>query len=802
MKSRTQLGSVLVNAGLISEQQLQSAEAHTEGESTNVIDQLVSMGACSEAQIANALAAHLQLPVINLTQIVADPELLQGVPKTLAERYELVPVRKMEDAIGLAMADPTDIVAIDDAKLAAGVSRVSVAVAPLAEIREARSRLYEVDAVASQLLGRLGVAGEVEVLPEDSDAREDEEFSKATKDGMAPVIGLVNAILADAVRARATDVHIEPTPTRVDVRYRVDGLLREVLVLPKHLQALVVSRLKVISGMDIADRRRPQDGRTRIVVEGQKVDLRISSIPTLPGEKIVARLLYKGGVTFDLDSLGMEEADATTLRRALATPQGLIAFTGPTGSGKTSTMYGSLLQLRSPERNMIALEDPIEYELEGLSQVQIDDKSGISFARGLRSVLRQDPDVIMVGEIRDQETAQIVMQAALTGHLVLSSLHTNDAASAITRLVDLGVEPYLVSSGLSLVIAQRLARLICTECKIDAGPSGEAAAILGLSEADVAGLNPKKGAGCDACGYTGYCGRTGIYEVLPITQQVREQIDAQLSETALVKAARAAGVRSLRESGINKVRAGLTTLEEVLRVTHTEIEHADRCPNCRQEVEEAFVICPYCQWNLRASSCPTCRESVKPEWRICPYCESVLPRSEVVASSVGLPRVLVVDDDEAQVRLARRGLSERYEVIEAHNGEQAIREASLRRPDLIVLDLHLPDMTGVEVTKRLRESAATSMIPVIMLTGSTLDEDEMAGLRAGVDDYLHKPYDFARLKVRIENLITRSESVQGLKRAEPVTEPVTQPFEEAPEIQTAPLPPPPPPPPRPYDPSG
>jgi type IV pilus assembly protein PilB len=576
----------------------------------------------------------------------------------------------------------------------------------------------------------------------------------------APIVRLVNAILADAVAARATDVHIEPQQTEVKVRYRVDGLLREVMVLPKHVQALVVSRIKIISGMDIAERRKPQDGRSKIMVEDSEVDSRVSCVPTFAGEKVVIRLLRSGEESVSLDRLGLDEQQRESLGKALLIPQGLIVFTGPTGAGKTSTMYAALDHIKSPEKNIVTLEDPIEYQIPGLNQMQIDEKSGLSFAGGLRSILRQDPDVIMVGEVRDLETAQIVMQSSLTGHLVLSSLHTNDAVSAVTRLVDLGVEPYLIASALELVVAQRLIRVICDKCKEPAEVSNQLLSLLGLTLLDLAGAPVMKGTGCEKCGYSGYRGRTGIYEVLPINQQLREQITAQVSDSSLSYAARAAGVRTLRASGLAKVKAGITTLEEMLRVTHVEREEVVRCPACRQEVDPAFLVCPYCQEDLSGDSCPRCNRDVQAEWKICPYCRADLPAKH--KQSDGRPRVLVVDDDSSLINLVVGLLSESFEVLSAATAEEGLRRANIERPDLILLDLWLPDVDGIEVAERLRRSAATSLIPLIMLTGD--DSSEVASLRAGVDDYVVKPFDEDALVARIESVLRRSSPV----RAHPV----------------------------------
>ena len=496
------------------------------------------------------------------------------------------------------------------------------------------------------------------------------------------------------------------------------------------------------------------------MVEDSEVDSRVSCVPTFAGEKVVIRLLRSGEESVSLDRLGLDDQQRESLGKALLIPQGLIVFTGPTGAGKTSTMYAALDHIKSPEKNIVTLEDPIEYQIPGLNQMQIDEKSGLSFAGGLRSILRQDPDVIMVGEIRDLETAQIVMQSSLTGHLVLSSLHTNDAVSAVTRLVDLGVEPYLIASALELVVAQRLIRVICDTCKEPAEVSNQLLSLLGLTTLDLAGAPVMKGTGCEKCGYSGYRGRTGIYEVLPINQQLREQITAQVSDSSLSYAARAAGVRTLRASGLAKVKAGITTLEEMLRVTHVEREEVVRCPACRQEVDPAFLVCPYCQEDLSGDSCPRCNRDVQAEWKICPYCRADLPAKH--KQSDGRPRVLVVDDDSSLINLVVGLLSESFEVLSAATAEEGLRRANIERPDLILLDLWLPDVDGIEVAERLRRSAATSLIPLIMLTGD--DSSEVASLRAGVDDYVVKPFDEDALVARIESVLRRSSPV----RAHPV----------------------------------
>ena len=759
---RVRLGDILVQAGIITTVQLDAALARqleTVGRKPRLGSVIVDMDMASESDIARALARQLNIPFVDLAAVVAEPQVMQMVPRWLARRHELVPVRQQDGSLIVAMFDPTNLVAIDDVRMSAGVP-ISPVVATASAIREAEERFYASDLGARAILDRLGEAAEVEVLPE-SDLDPQELDLPTTPEAlersaaMGPIIRLVNALLADGVRARSTDIHIEPQPTEVKIRYRVDGLLREVMSLPKHVQALVISRIKIMSGMDIAERRRPQDGRGRISVDGREIDIRVSSIPTFAGEKLVLRLLPTGAEVPDLAHIGLEEAQLVSVRQHLAMPQGLIVFTGPTGAGKTSTMYSALSHLKTPEKNIVTLEDPIEFQIRDLNQTQIDEKSGITFARGLRTLLRQDPDVIMVGEIRDLETAQIVMQSSLTGHLVLSSLHTNDAGSAVTRLVDLGVEPYLIASALVMVVAQRLVRIVCSDCAEPAVPSERTLASLELSLRDLQGVRLQHGAGCERCGYTGYRGRTGIFEVLPVTPALREQITAQVSEVSLNYAIRAAGVQGLRDSGLNKVRQGLTTLEEVLRVTQMERREVLRCSSCRQEVDAGFLVCPYCNHELGDQTCPSCHREVRPQWRVCPYCRTDLPVAGSPAGP-GRVRVLVVDDDPSMRQLALAMFDDDFEVSLAEDGKEGLRRATLERPDLILLDLHLPDVSGKEVVRRLRKSASTSMIPVMMITAQDDGASEVESLRAGVDDYVVKPFDEATLRARMGSLLRRS----------------------------------------------
>ncbi|MGH2807523.1 MAG: ATPase, T2SS/T4P/T4SS family [Actinomycetota bacterium] len=566
---RTNLGEVLMQAGVISDEQwadARTAWGAAPDPKPPIQHFLIESGAATDKDIARTLAERLGLEYIELIGKQIDPMLIREVPERLATRHQIVPVSRTEDELVIAMSDPTNVVAIDDIRIASRASHVTVGIAPLSAIHETLRKLYAVEKSASGLLKKLTVDSEVGDEGENEEEIMDADLDMSD-DAMSSIVPLTNALVADAVRAGATDVHIEPTPDAVEVRYRVDGLLREATTLPKQVQGQVVTRLKIMAGMDIAQRRRPQDGRSKVHVDGETVDTRVSTIPTISGEKVVIRILSNGGTGLDVKKLGFLPDELEVLEDTLQLPQGLVVFTGPTGSGKTSTMYSGLSHIKTPEKNIITLEDPIEYRIPGLNQVQINNKAGISFAAGLRSILRQDPDVIMVGEIRDGETAETVIQSALTGHLVMSSLHTNDAPSVISRLTDLGIDSFLIASALSLVVAQRLVRSICEECKQEHEPSDRTLRLLGMSREEASQHTYMKGAGCHHCGHTGYRGRTGLYEVLQVTEELRQLIGSGANDTEIDEAVRNSGLVELRQVGLTKARMGVTTLEEVLRVT-------------------------------------------------------------------------------------------------------------------------------------------------------------------------------------------------------------------------------------------
>ena len=717
----------------------------------------------SEEEIARALALHLGLPFVELEASVADPIALAEIPSDVAVKYQIVPLRVVGSEMFVAMADPTDVFALDDLRALTGLGTIRVAVAPAADVSAAIERFYEAGRGTKNLLARIGDAAHASVKTEQEGSRV-APIDPSTDSAAAPIVALINAILADGVKNRATDIHVEPQVASVSVRYRVDGLLQEVLKVPKQIQAMVLSRLKILAGMDIAERRKPQAGRITLVVDGIELDSRASSIPTYNGEKFVLRLLRTGEQQTTLSEAGLDEDQLRVVEREMRKPQGLIVFTGPTGSGKTSTMYALLSQIKTPQRNIVTLEDPIEYQLEGVNQTQIDEKAGISFASGLRTLLRQDPDVILVGEIRDAETAEIALHAANTGHLVLSSLHTNDAPSAVTRLVDLGIEPFVVAGSLSLVVAQRLVRCLCESCAEPYEVPEDLLSQLGLIRADLAGATPREGAGCVGCAFTGYRNRVGVFEVMSVTPEMREQITTQVSASNISYLSRAAGVLTVRDSAILKARQGVTTFGEVLRVTTTEAEPTSRCRNCGGEVSLNFSSCPFCQEVLDDHSCPSCSKQIEPSWRSCPFCRTALDPDRTSENEDGgarrKPRILVIDDDSAGIESMERFFPE-FEVTSATTAEEGLRRATLERPDGIVLDLGLPDATGTDVIKQLRSSVATSLIPVMMITGTVDKSVETENLRAGVDDYATKPINHENLRVRLEILLRRNARSTG-----------------------------------------
>ncbi|MDI6871880.1 MAG: ATPase, T2SS/T4P/T4SS family [Bacillota bacterium] len=565
--ARRRLGELLVEVGLISPDQLKTALDYQKQQGIRLGKALVELKLLSEEQLVEALEFQLGIPKVDLSRVVVSPEVIGLVAQPFARRHQVLPLRRTGNKLVVAMADPFNVVAVDDLRQRTGLE-IEVVLATETELTEALNRHYGVNGAAEAVLRNL--EQEEPAAEEEGEEAESADKLRQLSDD-APIVTLVNLIINQAVRDRASDIHIEPGEKDVRVRYRIDGMLHEVMRPPKRTQAGVVTRIKVLGRMDIAERRIPQDGQVKLTVDGREVELRISTLPTTFGEKAVLRILRSTANVKRIGDLALSERNLEYFRNALCHSHGMILVTGPTGSGKTTTLYTALQEVNSPERNVVTLEDPVERALVGVNQVQINPKAGLTFATALRALLRQDPDVIMVGEIRDLETARLAVQAALTGHLVFSTLHTNDAVATLVRLVDMGVEPFLVGSSVRLILAQRLVRAVCESCREAYEATPREIILAGLAateeEAGAQKLRLYRGKGCPRCRQTGYFDRLAIHEVLPVTRELRQLIAANAPEEAVREAAERAGMISLRQDGMAKARQGLTTVEEVLRVT-------------------------------------------------------------------------------------------------------------------------------------------------------------------------------------------------------------------------------------------
>ena len=559
----SRLGELLVRENLISLQQLQKAQEEQKKSGTRIGYSLTKLGIIQEQDLTNFLSKQYAVPSINLGEWEVANEVIALVPAELAKRHQLVPVSRAGATLIVAMADPSNIYAIDDLKFRTGLN-IDVAVASEIAIDEAYVKYYEKQVNLDDLVGQLD-ADAVEIAESDAEVSVIDLEKGA---GEAPVIKLVNVMLLNAIKKRASDIHVEPYEKSFRVRYRIDGILYEEMQLPLKLKNAVTSRIKIMSQLDISERRLPQDGRIKLKIgKDKEMDFRVSVLPTLFGEKIVMRLLDKGNLQLDMTKLGFEEKQLKEFMKSIYMPYGMVLVTGPTGSGKTTSLYSALQELNKSTRNISTAEDPVEYNLMGINQVQMHEDVGLNFATALRSFLRQDPNIIMVGEIRDFETAEIAVKAALTGHLVLSTLHTNDAPSTISRLLNMGVEPFLVTASVNLVLAQRLARRICADCRQPVEKNVKALIDLGMRPEIAEKTALFKGAGCPKCANTGYKGRIAIYEVMPFYESVKELV-LQGASTAEVKAeAIRSGMQSLRMSGLQKLAEGITTPEEGLRVS-------------------------------------------------------------------------------------------------------------------------------------------------------------------------------------------------------------------------------------------
>lgn len=565
-KTFKSLSEILLDSGRIGKDKLDKVLTAQSGSTERLGRRLIDLGLISETVLLETLSEYLGIPFVSLKNFPQQTIMLENLSEKFMRQYKFVPLSLNDNVLTIALGDPYDVYACDAVRMATDYE-VEINLAREEEILDTVGKLFNTDTTSmGRIIEDIG-KDDKEDLTIDDEGDVDHLKDLASE---APVIRLVNLLITRAIELRASDIHLEPFEGDFKVRYRIDGVLHVQEAPPKRLQAAVLSRIKIMAKLNIAERRLPQDGRIKLRVLGKEIDFRVSTLPTMFGESVVLRILDRETVVLDLEKLGFPDYDLTKFRDLINRPYGIILVTGPTGSGKTTTLYAALSEINSPERKIITVEDPIEYQLGGVNQIQVKASIGLSFANILRSILRQDPDIIMIGEIRDAETAEIAIHSALTGHLVFSTLHTNDAAGAVTRLLEMGMENYLISSSMIGIMAQRLVRVICPECKEPYTPEMGVMEELGVSHSEVKKLGIFKGSGCENCAHTGFRGRQGIYELLMINDDIRELILAKTPSNVLKEKGRSQGMRTLREAGWHKVKAGISTVSEVLRVTQVE----------------------------------------------------------------------------------------------------------------------------------------------------------------------------------------------------------------------------------------
>jgi type IV pilus assembly protein PilB len=616
---RKKLGEYLLDAGLVSDTELKDALRRQKQTKEPLGQILTRSGLVSEEDICRVLHQQLGLPIIDLQNIAIDESVIALVKEELAKRYLAIPVAlENRNTVRVAMGDPLNASALEDIRFQSGFF-VRPALAPPSEILEAITRFYHLDDSVGQVLDSIiktDPGREVRVVEE---AQEESLAQAADLAAGSPIVRLTSWLLARAVELRASDLHIEPQEKSVGVRLRVDGLLQDLERLPKWTQGALISRIKILASLDIAEKRIPQDGRFKVESEGRRIDLRVSTLPTMHGEKVVIRIIDQERAALRLDTLGLSPHGLGLIRGYASRPQGIIIVTGPTGSGKTTLLYSILEQIHSVTKNIITAEDPIEHQVPGVNQVQIDEKAKKTFASVLRAMLRQDPDVLMVGEIRDAETAQIAFRASITGHLVLSTVHTNDAASAVTRLVDLGLAAYMVASSLIAVVSMRLVRSLCPKCKDAYVPSGDTLRMLGLSGREARDLILFRPVGCDLCNGSGYRGRTGIFEILEMREDLRRLVTSGATEGMIRAAAIEAGMTPIGQDGLTRALTGDTTLEELERVIYTAEDGGRVCAGCHRTISNEHSFCPHCGTRTELT-CSGCGRRVTAEWGFCAGC--------------------------------------------------------------------------------------------------------------------------------------------------------------------------------------
>ena len=724
-------------------------------------DEVIKRNLIPDEALVKAVATRFRMKIADVNSVSQQAKEL--VPEALARKFRVLPLSISDSVLDIATSDPLDLDCERSLAFALGRT-IRMSIAGPKRISERIEEVYRPENVFEKILENVQGSYDVENIGDQIDDGElDLGVSRA---GERPVIQLVDRILAEGIQSRASDIHLEPEESGVAVRYRIDGVLRQVMVLPKPAGVPLVSRIKIMAQLDIADRLRPQDGRARVAVSGNRVDLRVSTLPASQGEKVVIRILDQRSTVLSLDALGLLPDELNGIHELLQAREGIVLVTGPTGSGKTTTLYSMLRAVQARGVNIVTVEDPVEYRLQGIVQVQVNEKAGLTFPAALRSILRQDPDVILVGEIRDKETANIAIQASLTGHLVLSTLHTNDAASSVTRLVDIGIESYKIAAALKGVVAQRLMRRLCTHCREIA---------VGQVPDRLKRFFPDQGSlyrqvGCAECSMTGYRGRLAIEEVLQANDEVERRIAGNETVERINDAARETGMRSLWESGVQHVRQGETTIEELLRVLEAPMDPstANRSgQQSRVNTSEVPTVRGRASSNGASaveddepstgpSAAPSRRSGTRHSAPTAFTGDSFELVEDGKVKRAAAKRVLLVEDEES-LRRVMKDLLERegFVVYEAGDGVIALDEVDRLAPDLVVLDLNLPRLDGYGVLSHLRARPATQKLPVIVLTAKGDEESEVRVFEYGASDYLTKPFRGRALSARIHSLLDR-----------------------------------------------
>ena len=712
----------LVKSGIISQEQIDDALQMQKTEKKGLLFSLLAVEGVDAEAVLQRLARIYKVPYLNISDFKPSEEILKKCPEKLCTDFGFMPVDEQHGELVIAMGNPMDFSALDALQFKLG-RRVKAIFSRPDIIQKKIRELYQGDAAFEDAMSSL--EDDSSFSTESDEDTNDTDIAALKKGaGDSPIIKLVNGIMVQAMKMGSSDIHIEAGERVSVVRMRVDGRLRAALKFPVKAHVLVLSRIKIISNLDISNTRTPQDGRTRVKLWGKSFDMRVSTLPSMHGEKAVLRILDKSGLSLDLDILGFEKLADQRVRECITKSTGAVLVTGPTGSGKTTTLYSFLHHINDAESNLITVEDPVEFQLKGINQVQVNPKSGMTFSAALRSILRQDPDVVMVGEIRDEETAEIALHAAQTGHLVLSTLHTNDAPSTITRLIEMGIELNMLASSLNLIVAQRLARRLCPKCKKKALPDKGFCERFGLPD----GVEFYEPVGCKACMNIGYKGRLGVHEVLYVNERMKELISRGAPDGELMQAAREDGMFCLFEDGLNKALAGITSIAEVMRNSSAPEDF-----KFEGRLDEGGALM-------------SLGESMK------------LRDAARITASVGLDRqtVLIVDDSKSIRNLVKFVLqSDGFEVLEADDGQHGwdVLQRLSTSIDLVVTDYEMPNMSGLEFVKKVRDNQRFDGIPLVLLTSRKDEDDEVFGLDSGADDYIGKPVEPMKLQARVRKVL-------------------------------------------------